>query len=113
MARSRQSSSRPAGPQEHDLVGGDPHLTRITRTLEVCMCFGSCCVTLDMECICPECDCEQLQQAPATETPQIVDVPLPEEPKPEHACQDCGVEVFRNGTRGRYPSRCPECKEKR
>lgn len=27
-----------------------------------------------------------------------------------HVCRECGVEVFRNGTRGRFPVRCPDCK---
>lgn len=29
---------------------------------------------------------------------------------PKHTCRECGVEVFRNGNRGRFPVRCPECR---
>lgn len=116
MVASRSASSRPASPTEHDLVGGDPHLRRIARFKEYCQCFGPCCVEVaTMKCICEDCDCDQhAGECPPVDAlpPAVVDIPLPE-PTFEHACQDCGVEVFRNGTRGRYPSRCPSCKEKR
>ena len=89
-----------------------------------CNCFGPCCfVGNTLDCICEDCDCgsyvDKVTSITAeeakvmTEAMQAPDRPtrtLP--PRPEHTCQDCGVEVFRNGTRGRFPSRCPECKEK-
>lgn len=33
--------------------------------------------------------------------------------QPVHVCQDCQTEVFRKGNRGRYPLRCPDCKDKK
>lgn len=99
---------------EHDLVGDDPHLFKTGPKGRYCNCFGTCCfdpTTLD--CLCDECDCGQHDTyCPPDEVP-ITEIRLPVAPKPDHACQDCGTEVFRNGTRGRFPSRCPECKEKR
>jgi hypothetical protein len=92
---------------EHLLIVGDSHLRRVHQR-EYCMCFESCCVSGDMGCICKDCDCG-LKGSPIISTRLEAVVP----DKPEHACVDCGTEVFRNGTRGRFPSRCPECKEKR
>lgn len=97
----------------HELVGGDPHLISVGRR-KYCNCLGDCCFnSVTADCTCDECDCgtDDMWCPPIAD---VVDVPLPEKPVevPAHICQDCGVEVFRNGTRGRFPSRCPECKEK-
>lgn len=100
----------------HDLIGEDPHLIRMSRQDVVCMCWGSCCYKENRECICPECDCQEMEARQARERKgileaqaKIVELRLPAF---DHACGDCGVEVFRNGTRGRFPSRCPACKDK-
>lgn len=90
---------------EHDLVAGDPHTTRMGRDGAFCNCFGPCCFdSNDCRCLCQDCDCHD------TTARRSVAVRIA--PPPEHVCQDCGTEVFRNGTRGRFPSRCPECKGK-
>ena len=102
----------------HDLVAEDAHLYLINGYRH-CYCFGTCCFSVDRRCICPECQCEVAQERAAkvavpieqtvVETPEVPIVELRLPP----SCIDCGVEVFRNGTRGRFPSRCPDCKEKR
>lgn len=96
---------------EHDLVGGDPHLKRMQGGIEYCMCFGSCCVTPAMECVCEACDCDtkgstviSIRETPAPKP--ITTIPLTN----GHFCEDCGTEVFRNGNRGRFPKKCPSCK---
>lgn len=107
MVTSPPASSHPV----HDLVGGDSHITQFKGIGMFCNCFGSCCIDpTTNNCICDGCDCRNTPEyIPAEE---VVEVEVPVAAKPDHACVDCGVEVFRNGTRGRYPSRCPACKEK-
>jgi len=39
------------------------------------------------------------------------DLPVPTDVD-AHICTECGAEVFRTGTRGRWPSKCTQCKAK-
>lgn len=98
-------------PILHSLIEGDTHLDPV----RCCMCFGPCCMETTGACICSECRHSVVRPTPPPELEPVV----AENPETlfdqvlEHACQDCGAEVFRNGTRGRYPLRCPNCKAKR
>ena len=93
----------------HELLGGDQHLHPVIGGLKYCQCWADCCIDIQtMECVCTQgCDCRKKGSvvAPIRSAP-------PASPKPEHACENCGTEVFRKGTRGRFPKLCPECKTK-
>lgn len=105
----------------HVLVGGDSHLTSFAPNEEYCNCFGSCCIDLDTnDCICAACDCKTRNLARSTLLPPREEVAtlaeLAEVLAPvvttNRLCEDCDNPVFRNGTRGRFPKKCPECKVK-
>lgn len=93
----------------HDLVGGDPHIKRVAGGLGYCMCFGPCCTMADMNCICEECDCGAKGSSVISVKDTVAEVMTARTPD-GHFCVTCGTEVFRNGTRGRFPSKCPTCK---
>ncbi len=77
-----------------------------------CLCSCYDCMSQVAECICPDCSCrddrfalKDHEPAQLEEVPKVVDLPLP-----EHPCSQCGKETARRGTRGRWPSKCMECK---
>lgn len=104
---------------EHVLVGGDPHLNRV-GTVEYCMCFGPCCFDgPTRDCLCEDCDCGIKGQPMISTRTLPVETSL--EPlgvtskpantsSPQRTCVDCSNPVVRNGTRGRFPKKCPSCK---
>jgi len=94
----------------HDLIPGDQHLHQAIGGGRFCQCWGECCIDMStMECVCTQgCDC-RTKWSPVTSYRQ----PEPAKTaRPDHACETCGTEVYRNGTRGRFPKLCPSCKTK-
>lgn len=96
---------------DHDLIGWDTHLKPVAGGLKYCMCWGTCCfdpTTLDCTCE-TGCDCRSKgSTVTGTRAPMTTTIPSP---PAKHTCDTCGVEVFRNGTRGRFPKLCLTCKE--
>lgn len=83
------------------------------RRLLACECLCQSCHN-GRDCICTDCSHDpEVHIEPGyynrTQAEDRKKLGLP----PAHVCRDCGAEVFRNGTKGRFPVRCPECKAKK
>lgn len=81
--------------------------------------FGGFCLCTCEECFTPTyiddtmkwaCDCPDGCNCNRNMGPLHAAYYAKPETKPQHTCEKCGVEVFRNGDRGRFPKRCLECK---
>jgi len=90
-----------------------PHETYFYRgrKLLACECFCPTCHN-GRECVCPECSHDPEVHIEPRYYNRIQKEDRAKYGPPAHVCKDCGVEVFRNGNRGRFPTRCFECKAK-
>lgn len=71
------------------------------RILTQCECFCDLCWTT--ECVCKACNHDvKIPLHPGYFAAKVV---------VEHKCAECGVEIVRTGTRGRWPTKCSACKE--
>lgn len=76
-----------------------------------CECFcNKCWDNDDKRCICQHCSHNEMVRLHPAYFGQAEGTV--KETTPDHTCKDCGTEVFRNGTRGRFPKLCPDCKAK-
>jgi hypothetical protein len=116
-------------PHEHLILSEDSHLKRVPGGMAYCQCFGPCCFdSTTQDCICEDgCTCRSksspvtpirdITQAESYAGRPVTTLSLPGSPQerstlPQRTCADCGNPVVRNGTRGRYPKKCQNCKAK-
>lgn len=93
----------------------EPHFNLGAGGYRSCICPCIRCLSaISAGCVCEDCSCQDPSEPPRNHSPSPLGLAVTEALEValgdvvEHPCSVCGKEVVRQGTRGRWPSKCLE-----